>query len=78
MTQNDPIFRLKNNKQQKKVLRKEQLDKQLERQQQELDRLKTIIQFQDILARFDSTVRQDFVKGTNGAIVGFTRFSLLN
>jgi hypothetical protein len=56
------------NKQQKKLAKKEQLDKQLERQQQELDRIKTIIRFQDILARFDSTVRQDFLKGTKGAI----------
>jgi hypothetical protein len=56
------------NKQQKKLAKKEQLDKQLERQQQELDRIKTIIRFQDILARFDSSVRQDFLKGTKGAI----------
>jgi hypothetical protein len=40
-----------------------------ERQQQELDRIKTIIRFQDILVRIDSTVRQDFLNGTNGAIV---------
>ena len=45
------------------------LDKQIERQQQEIERLKTIIRFQDILGKFETTVRQDFSKGTNGAIV---------
>ncbi len=44
------------------------LDKQKERQQ-EIDRIKTIIRFEDILARIDSNVRQDFLKGTKGAIV---------
>ncbi len=38
------------------------LDKQKERQQ-EKDRIKTIIRFEDILARIDSNVRQDFLKG---------------
>jgi hypothetical protein len=37
--------------------------------QQVLDRIKTIIRFQDIFVRIDSTVRQDFLNGTNGAIV---------
>ncbi|XP_054164357.1 caprin-1-like isoform X2 [Oppia nitens] len=57
-----------NSKQQKKIAKKELLEKQIERQQQELDRLKTILQFQDILAKFETTVRTDFSKGTNGAI----------
>jgi len=52
---------------------KEVLDKQKERQQ-EKDRIKTIIRFEDILARIDSNVRQDFLKGTKGAIVRIFNF----
>ena len=63
-----------NTKQQKKQHKKEMLDKQIERQQQEIERLKTIIKYQDILGKFETTVRQDFSRGTNGAIVWLNQY----
>ena len=47
------------------------LEKQIEGKQQEIERLKTIIKFQDVLTKFETTVRQDFTNGTNGAIVSY-------
>jgi hypothetical protein len=45
------------------------LSKEIERHEQQLNRIKTIIKFQDILSRIDSTVRQGFLNGTNRAMV---------
>ncbi|CAG2106975.1 unnamed protein product [Medioppia subpectinata] len=59
---------VENTKQQKKLAKKEMLEKSIERQQQEVERLKNIVKFQDILSRFETKVRRDFAKGTNGAI----------
>lgn len=48
------------------MLKKEQL----ERQQHEIERLKNVIIVQDVLASFDGdAVKNDFLQGTNGALV---------
>lgn len=56
---------VQNKKEQKRLAKKEQLDRQIH----EIERIKTILIFQDVLANFDGDAKADFLSGSNGAMV---------
>lgn len=70
-----PPFHFQYGKQQKKLQKREAHEKQIERNQQESERIKLWLNAQFILARLGSA-KNDLLQGENGAVVSVPRLKI--